>query len=198
MWLWIPLRSLWRNRRRTLLSLAIIAFGTSISLFVLAFLDNARIQIRDTTVAEYGNLQVASPLLFDDTAEGYEYLLTPDRIAAITRRLQDEPSYTASTAQLEFPGLVASGQRTQVVRIRAVEPENGLLDFSGHVLEGRGLQTDDLAAALVGRSLADRLSLDVGGAVTVTLTTVDGAYNASPMVIEGIYRSAQSGRAEDL
>jgi len=188
MWLWIPLRSLWRNRRRTLLSLAIIAFGTGISLFVLAFLDNARTQIRDVSVAEYGNLQVASPLLFDDTAEGYEYLLTPDHVATVADLLGKEPSYVASTAQLEFPGLVASGERTQVVRVRAIEPENGLLDFSNYVLEGRGLLGDDLAAVLVGRSLADRLSLETGDALTATLTTVDGAYNASPMIIEGVYR----------
>jgi putative ABC transport system permease protein len=188
MWLWIPLRSLWRNRRRTLLSLAIIAFGTGISLFVLAFLDNARVQIRDVSVAEYGNLQVASPRLFDDTAEGYEYLLTPDHVAAVADLLRKEPSYVASTAQLEFPGLVASGERTQVVRVRAIEPENGLLDFSDYVLEGRGLRGDDLAAVLVGRSLADRLSLETGDALTVTLTTVDGAYNGSPMIIEGVYR----------
>ena len=188
MWLWIPLRSLWRNRRRTLLSLAIIAFGTAISLFVLAFLDDARNQIRDVSVAEYGNLQVASPLLFDDAAEGYEYLLAPDQVATVVELLREEPSYVASTAQLEFPGLVASGERTQVVRVRAIQPENGLLDFSGYVLEGRGLRGDDLAAVLVGRSLADRLSLETGDALTVTLTTVDGAYNASPMIIQGVYR----------
>lgn len=187
MWWWIPLRSLWRNRRRTLISLAIIAFGTAISLFVLAFLDNARDQIRDVSVAEYGNLQIASPLLFDDEAERYEYLLTPDRVELLNALLRSEPSYAASTVQLEFPGLAASGNQTQVVRLRAIEPENGLLDFGEYVVEGRELRPDDLAAVLVGRALADLLSLEVGDAITVTLTTVDGAYNASPFVIAGIY-----------
>jgi len=186
-WWWIPLRSLWRNRRRTLISLAIIAFGTAISLFVLAFLDNARDQIRDVSVAEYGNLQIASPLLFDDEAEGYEYLLTPDHVGVVTDLLRGEPSYTASTVQLEFPGLAASGNQTQVVRVRAIEPENGVLDFGEYVIEGRALQPDDVASVLVGRALADRLSLEIGDAITVTLTTVDGAYNASPFVIAGIY-----------
>ena len=187
MWWWIPLRSLWRNRRRTLISLAIIAFGTAISLFVLAFLDNARDQIRDVSVAEYGNLQVASPLLFEDEAEGYEYLLAPDHVATVVDLLGKEPSYASSTVRLEFPGLAASGNQTQVVRLRAIEPENGLLDFSEYVVEGRELRPDDLAAVLVGRALADLLSLEVGDAITVTLTTVDGAYNASPFVIAGIY-----------
>ena len=187
MLLWIPLRSLWRNRRRTLLSVAIIALGTAISLFVLAFLDNARDQIRDTSVAEYGNLQIASRSLFENETDGYDYLLTPDHVDAIHELLTQEPSYTDSTVQLEFPGLAASGVRTQVVRIRAVEPENKLLAFGTTLVDGRGLRERDTAAALVGRALAERLSLDVGDVLTVTLTTVDGAYNASPFVIEGIY-----------
>ena len=187
MWLWIPLRSLWRNRRRTLLSVAIIAFGTAISLFVLAFLDNARDQIRDTSVAEYGNLQIASRSLFDNEADGYDYLLTPDHVDAVRALLQQEPSFIDSTVQLEFPGLAASGVRTQVVRIRAVEPQNDLLAFGTTLVDGRGLRESDTAAVLVGRALAERLSLNVGEVLTVTLTTVDGAYNASPFVIEGIY-----------
>ena len=187
MWWWIPLRSLWRNRRRTLLSLAIIAFGTAVSFFVLAFLEDSRDQIRRSSVAEYGNLQIASALLFDDKAEGYDELLSPQQVEAIDRILRDESSYVASTVQLDFPGLAASGDRTQVVRIRAIEPENGLNDFSAFVVDGRPLQQDDVASVLVGRSLADRLSLEVGDALTVTLTTVDGAYNASPLLIAGIY-----------
>ena len=184
---WIPLRSLWRNRRRTLLSLAIIAFGTAVSLFVLAFLDNARDQIRATSVAEYGNLQVASPRLFEEETDGYDDLLSPDHVDAILALLEQESSYVDSTVQLEFPGLAASGVKTQVVRIRAIEPENGQLDFGEYVVDGRALEVDDVASVLVGRALADRLSLEVGDALTVTLTTVDGAYNASPFVVTGIY-----------
>jgi len=187
MWWWIPLRSLWRNRRRTLLSIAIIAFGTAISLFVLAFLDDARDQIRDSSVSEYGNLQIASPLLFDDTAEGYEYLMTPDHIRTIDELLSKEASVVATTVQLQFPGLAAAGNRTQTVRLRAIEPENGLIDFADFVATGRALQPNDVAAVLIGRTLADRLSLDVGDPLTVTLTTVEGAYNASPLVISGIF-----------
>lgn len=187
MWWWIPLRSLWRNRRRTLLSIAIIAFGTAISLFVLAFLDDARDEIRDSSVSEYGNLQIASPLLFDDTAEGYEYLMTPDHIRTIDELLSKEASVVATTVQLQFPGLAAAGNRTQTVRLRAIEPENGLIDFADFVATGRALQPNDVAAVLIGRTLADRLSLDVGDPLTVTLTTVEGAYNASPLVISGIF-----------
>ncbi|MEN6370285.1 MAG: FtsX-like permease family protein, partial [Thermotogota bacterium] len=47
---------------------------------------------------------------------------------------------------------------------------------------------DDTASVLIGRSLAERLALAPGDAVTLTLTTVDGAYNASPFFVSGVYR----------
>lgn len=184
----LPLRSLWRNRRRTLLSLAVIALGTAVSVFVLGFLENSRLQIQDSTVQQYGNLQIASPLLWEDTADGFEYLIGPDVATQLDAVWASEPTYRGSTRQLQFSGLLGAGRLTQVITVTAIEPENGILDFADLTVGGRGLVASDTAAAFVGRSLAERLSLGVGDAVTVTLTTVDGAYNASPFRIVGIYQ----------
>jgi len=186
LWL-LPLRSLWRNRRRALLSIAIISLGTALSLFVLGFLENARAQIVATSVDEYGNYQIASPLLWDDSSDGYEYLLAPDHVAAVKTAASQRDSYLGSTSQLQFSGLLASGERTQVVRVTGLQPENGILDFGNLVTRGRPLEATDTAGILIGRSLADRLSLDIDDFATLTLTTVDGAYNASPLQVIGIF-----------
>ena len=185
---WIPLRSLFRNRRRTLLSVAIIAFGTAISLFVFGFLEDSRLQIQATTVNEYGNLQIASSDLWEDTADGYDYLIPPKLEAEILALLAEHREITGVTSQLQFPGLIAAGRQTQVVRITAQIPSNKTLDIDDFVIDGRPLQSSDVAAVLMGRSLADRLGLGVDDVVTLTLTTVDGAYNATPLRIVGIYR----------
>lgn len=187
---WIPLRSLLRNRRRTLLSVAIIALGTAISLFVFGFLENSRLQIQATSVSEYGNLQIASPSLWDDTANGYDYLIDPETEAMVFALLAEHREVTGITSQLQFPGLIAAGDRTQVVRITAQIPGNDTLNIDDFVIDGRPLQPSDVAAVLMGRSLADRLGLGIDDVVTLTLTTVDGAYNATPLRIVGIYRFA--------
>lgn len=187
---WIPLRSLVRNRRRTALSIAIVALGTAISFFVYGFLEDSRLQIQASTVSQFGNLQIASTDLWEDTADGYEYLIFPEVEAKIRTLLETHDSLTGITEQLQFPGLVAAGNETQVVRITAQVPENETLTSDGFVFEGRPLQSTDVAAVVMGRSLAERLNVGVGDVVTLTLTTVDGAYNASPLQVVGIYKFA--------
>jgi putative ABC transport system permease protein len=184
----LPLRSLWRNRRRTILSLAVIALGTAVSVFVFGFLESSRLEIQNSSVQEYGNLQVAAPTLWAGTTDGYDYLIAASDAERASALLAGDPSYRGSTRQLQFPGLLGSGRETSVVRVTCVEPENGVLDFGDHAVAGRGLVASDSAAAFVGRALAKRLSVGVGDPVMLTLTTANGAYNASPFTVVGIYQ----------
>lgn len=186
--LWLPLRSLLRNRRRSALSVTIIALGTAVSFFFLGYIQESRALIQETTVQEFGNLQIASSDLWDDTSEGYEYLLSTGQVEAVEGILSAEPSVLGSTPQLQFPGLVAAGDQSQVVRVTALVPANDTLSYGDHVVAGRNLADEDTAAVLVGRALADRLGLAPGSVITLTLTTVSGAYNATPLRVAGIFR----------
>ena len=85
--LWhIPLRNLFRNRRRTLLGLAIIALGTAMVYAVLGYVDFTMYNIRQGTVRQYGNFQIASPLLWNEKTEKFAYLIQPDTLAKIDRK----------------------------------------------------------------------------------------------------------------
>ncbi len=185
---WIPLRSLLRNRRRTILSIAIIGLGTAIALFVYGFLQDSRLQIQAVTVDEYGNLQIASPLLWNDTADGYEYLIQPETEERLREVLSRRSAVVGVTTQLHFPGLLAFGKQTKVVQVTGQVPENTTLSMDTLVVEGRPLGSSDVAVVLIGQSLAEQLGVSVDDVVTLTLTTVDGAYNATPLRIAGIYR----------
>jgi len=188
MLLWLPLRSLLRSRRRSLLSLAIIGLGTTIAFVVLGFVQESRALIRETSVAEFGNLQIASPQLWEDTAEDYGYLIQSSALDQVSALLASEPRVDTFTVQLQFPALIASGDRTQIVRVTGFVPGNPTLSRAGEIVAGRDLAPSDAAAVLVGRSLADRLGLAPGSVITLTLTTVDGAYNATPLQVAGIYQ----------
>lgn len=183
----IPLRNLSRNSRRTLLSLAIIALGTAMIYAVRGYVDESILSYRATTVSQFGNFQIASPLLWAEKTENFQYLIAPDKVAQIAEILKETPEVTAYTVQLSLSGLAITERKTKVVRATALEPQNQALDYNDLVVEGSGLNPDDRAKALIGRSLAEELQLKPGDFFTMTTTTVDGAYNVGPLQVAGIY-----------
>lgn len=191
MWLRLPLRSLVRNRRRTGLSLGIIALGTALSFVVGGFFGSSSEVIKETTVAEYGNLQIATQALWNGES-GAATLIPEERVTRLRALLEREPEVASSSAQLSFSGLAVVGRASRVVKGTALVPGNATLDYNDLVAEGRGLLPTDRGHMLVGRTLADELSLKVGDAITLTATTLDGAYNVSPVEVVGIYRFTSS------
>nr|BAL55451.1 lipoprotein transport system permease protein [uncultured Acetothermia bacterium] len=183
----IPLRNLLRNRRRTLLSVAIIALGTAMIYAVRGYVDESILSIRQGTLRQFGNFQIASPLLWAEKTENFQYLLSPDQVSRITEILRQVPEVTAYTVQLTLSGLAITERKTKVVRATALEPQNQALDYNDLVREGSGLSPDDRAQVLIGRSLAEELQLKPGDFFTLTTTTVDGAYNVGPLQVAGIY-----------
>lgn len=184
----LPLRNLRRNRRRTLLSAGIVALGCALSLLVLGFVESSRGLIQETTVQQFGNLQIADATLWAGTADGFGYLIGPEERAEAERRSREVAGLQGTTAQLTLSGLVAVRRTTSVVRAVGVVPGNDVLDYNDLVVTGRGLRPDDLGAVLVGRTLAAELDLEVGSILNLTATTVGGAFNASPLEVVGIYR----------
>ncbi len=183
----IPLRNLSRNRRRTLLSLAIIALGTMMIYAVRGYVDDSILSYRANTVKQFGNFQIASPLLWAEQTENFEYLIPPESVARIGAILEEIPEVTAYTVQLGLSGLAITERKTKVVRATALEPQNPALDYNDLVVEGSGLNPDDRAKVLIGRTLAEELQLKPGDFFTMTTTTVDGAYNVGPLQVAGIY-----------
>ena len=183
----IPLRNLSRNRRRTLLSLAIIALGTMMIYAVRGYVDDSILSYRANTVKQFGNFQIASPLLWAEQTENFEYLILPESVARIGAILEEIPEVTAYTVQLGLSGLAITERKTKVVRATALEPQNPALDYNDLVVEGSGLNPDDRAKVLIGRTLAEELQLKPGDFFTMTTTTVDGAYNVGPLQVAGIY-----------
>jgi len=183
----IPLRNLLRNRRRTLLSLAIIALGTAMIYAVRGYVDESILSIRGGTVRQFGNFQIASPLLWAEKTENFQYLIPPEQVAQIGEILRTIPEVTAYTAQLNLSGLAITERKTKVVRATALEPQNRALDYNDLVERGSGLAPTDRATVLIGRTLAEELQLQPGDFFTLTTTTVDGAYNVGPLQVAGIY-----------
>ena len=191
----LALRNLLRNARRTALSLAIIALGAAMTFAVRGYVDDAVFNIRDGTVSQYGNFQIASPLLFDNETEGYEYLISPETLSQVQTMLHRHPEIVGHTVQLNFSALASLGRKTQVLRAVATEPGNHALDYNDLVIEGAGLHPEDQGKVLIGKSLAEERNLKPGDAFRLNASTVDGAYNVGKLEVAGVF-SLNNAQAE--
>lgn len=183
----IALRNLFRNGRRTLLSLAIIALGTAMSFSVRGYVESSLTNIQGGIVSQFGNFQIASPLLFDNEAEGYEYLIFPEDVETIRMALSQYPEVVDVSTSISFSGLASFGRRSKVLQGIATRPGNQALDYNDLLIDGPGLSPDDQGKVLIGQSLAEERDLKPGDVFRVNLSTVDGAYNVGSLEVAGVF-----------
>ncbi len=197
----IALRNVFRNRRRTLLSLLLIALGTA-SLFVFkGYFDFINWGMGLQAVEQYGHLQIADPRFWEGTSEGYEYLIDSDKLARIMDTLRGDPDFEDYTVRLTFTGLVGTDKKSTVFVATGVEPGSEIAGFHSLLKEGDDLQPGDQNTVLLGVGLAKALGIRVedleplnewpGPPVVVMATTVDGQYNARNLFVVGLLETGQ-------
>ncbi|MEW5825952.1 MAG: FtsX-like permease family protein [Candidatus Bipolaricaulota bacterium] len=179
------LRNVFRNRRRTAFSLAVIVVGTAIFLIALAFIGEALRSSRVAIACETGAVQVAHERLFDGTSEGYEDLIAPEVAARALELIATRRGVTGTARQLDFAGLVGDERGSTLIIGRGVTTCSCVKDVECYRIEGSPLPVDASRQVLLGRSLAEKLSVGIGGRVNVATGTASGNFNAATVTIVG-------------
>jgi ABC-type lipoprotein release transport system permease subunit len=179
------MRSLARSRRRTLLSVLGVGLGCAIAVFSTAFMRGGReMRIRAISESGYGHVRIAP--------EGWAQSRRDEL------RLQDGPAALAAARGLagvkvvaghaRAQGLLAFGTRVAGVQILGVDPavEPQLNRLVRAVDEGRYLQGDDMGSVVVGRTLLERLDVELEDDLLLTLSRADGELEYAMLRIVGV------------
>ncbi|MBI3460026.1 ABC transporter permease [Candidatus Acetothermia bacterium] len=186
----IALRNVFRNRRRTTLSLFLIAIGTAALFIVEGYIDAGYVRLKELSAATYGHLQIAHERYWRGDLTGYRYLITPEELKQIGQTLSSaQPDLDSYTETLAMEGLIGNNQRNTTFIGIGVEPENQIIGFS--VQEGRGLQKGDLAKVFIGEQMAQMLNVKVGDPLVVMAQTVEGSVNTGRLEIVGFFKGPQ-------
>jgi putative ABC transport system permease protein len=184
-------RNLWRNPRRTALTMSAVAFAAVILVFMVAMqLGGYGAMIRGAIGVFTGDLQVQ--------AEGYHAkrrLRTAIADAsAVATRIAAIPGVTAVASRAESFALVSSPSHTYGALIVGVQPrqEAGVSTIPRDVRKGRYLSDPDAAEAVVGEALAANLALGVGDEITVLGQGLDGSLAVAALKVVGIFSSGTS------
>lgn len=184
----LALRNVFRNRRRTAFSLAVMIVGISILLFLLGFIGEALRSTKQSFADETGALQIADAGLFENTAEGYEYLIAPEILDRVIEIVRAEPGVASLTWRLDFAGLIGDATGSTLVIGQGVVPCNPVQDYECVITEGMALpETSDGSdrQAVLGRALARKLGVTTGDRISIATGTVSGNFNAASVDVAG-------------
>ena len=184
----IALRNVFRNRRRTAFSLAVIVVGTSVFLFLLGFIGEALDSTKRSLACETGAVQVADARLFENTAEGYEYLIPPGIREQVLDLIAAQPGVAGVTWELSFAGLIGDESGSTLLIGRGIVPCNCVQDYECVVIAGEPLPEDASRQAILGASLAEKMGVEPGDRINVATGTVSGNVNAATVDVIGTLR----------
>lgn len=184
----LALRNVLRNRRRTTMTLLSIVVGVAGLVLFDGFIEYSMWGLRESTIRSgLGHIQIATEEKFfvSGAYDPFSFLLPREK--DMVEILAARPEVRAIVPQLRFTGSMSFDGRTGVVMVTASDPDS-LSDLYGFrsVVSGRELESGDTNKVLLGKGVAEKLGVKVGGSVTILAATSGGGVNAVDLEVVGI------------
>ena len=183
-------RNIWRNPRRTLLTVTAITFACLLLVFMLSFQFGTYETIINSAVKiQTGHLQIQ--------AEEYRKNMDIRRVVSDPKPAEDMLKNTqgvsAFTCRATAFSLISSKSRTFGGAVIGIDPkkERETSRVAALIREGDFLEQGDTDRALIGRLLAENLDVTIGDELTVLGQGLDGSVAATVVTVKGIYASGQ-------
>lgn len=181
-------RNIWRNPRRTILTVCAITFASVLLVFMLSFQFGSYETMINTSVKiSTGHLQIQAEKYLEKKSIRY-VIPDPDKITAILNHI---PEVAAYTLRGQAFSLISSQDRTYGAVVTGIDPEREatVSRMKKLMREGDFLTGHEVNQALVGRLLAKNLRVTIGDELTLLGQGRDGSIAATVVQVKGIFGS---------
>jgi len=188
----LAVRNVFRNRRRTLITLAAMAFGVAAIIVFGGFVHSIYWGVRESTIrSQLGHIQIYRAGYSEKgNLAPYDYLIAD--YPALRAELLKLPHVKAVTARLGFSGLISTGDTTTSFVGTGVQPESETdLSALAVIVDGKELATRDPRGATLGVGLARAFGVKPGDELTVLTSTRPGSINALALKVRGVWESGE-------
>lgn len=185
----LAFRNVFRNRRRTVMTLLMVGGGVAGLLLVGGFFAFMFRGLRESTIRTgLGHIQIFNAEHFSrDEVHVLDTGISNWRqVAGATESAQH---VRGVAPRIEFYGMLSNGVKSSVFMGSAVDPDTERkMGFDPRIASGRDLSgnSNGEVEALVGTGVARSMSVKVGDGLTILAVTADGALNGIDVQIVGI------------
>jgi putative ABC transport system permease protein len=192
LYLKLAIRNVFRNRRRTLITLAAMGVGSAAIIVFGGFVNAIYWGVRESTIrSQVGHIQIYRKGYSErGNLAPFDYLV-PD-YSALSTELSKLPHVRTVTARLGFSGLVSTGDTTTAFVGAGVQPD-GERDLSSMavMVEGQDLAGREPRGITLGLGLARAFGVKPGDDLMLLTTTKGGAINALAVKVRGVWESGE-------
>lgn len=181
-------RNIWRNRRRSLLTVVAIALGLAFNIFMRAIGDGFHDQMVDNSVrAEIGHIEIHRSGYRDDPSLNKTL---PD-LDKVTQAIRSLPGLRGYSLRVLGSGLASTSENSNGVQILGIDPaeEQTVTTIQNAIVRGRYLSADGQRPILIGDRLASHLKVSLDDKVVLLVQAADGSMGAQLFHVAGIFRS---------
>ena len=183
-------RNLWRNKRRTWLTVSAIAFVTVLMVFLITLqLGSYDLMIDSSLRIFTGQMQVQR----DGYLEKRQIRTVIPDAQALAERLRANPALAKIGVAVRAQGfaLASSANRSFGVQVVGSEPEfEPKVSTIPHLIKsGRWLNGLSVQEAVLGSALAQNLRIQVGDELTLFGAVMDGSVAVTVLPVVGIFES---------
>lgn len=181
-------RNIWRHRRRTVIIVLAMGLSLAFMMFYDGLLDGFNQAIAGNAVRVLGgNVQVHAAGYREKVDSSPLLPLTDD--TAVIQAALAQPNVIAAARRIQTGGLISNREGSFALNIIGVEPaaEAPISLIAQHIVAGRYLDAADADSILIGKGLADALSIKIGDRVAMVGSDVHKQNRQRTMTVIGIY-----------
>lgn len=182
----IAWRNIWRNKRRTMITVASIMFALFFAIIMRGFQKGSYAKMKENAIESYsGYLQIQQKGYWDD--KNINNSLTIDE--QIINELEDDPRVKVIIPRLESFALASSGESTKGAVVMGIDPdkEDQMTQIKSYLQAGEFINSED-KSILVAEGMAKFLNVKVNDTLVLFSSGYHGASAAGLYPVKGILK----------
>lgn len=194
--LWqLALRNIWRNRRRTLLTLSAMVVSSALLILCLGIFSGMLADMLASATEQYFGHLVISSKGYQDDRDMFANFSSSTDFSAL-----QQPQIEGFSPRLRNFGLLSHQNNSSPVELLGVLPEReqAVTNLQDHLQAGAYLLPDDERGAVIGSGLAQRLAAKPGDQLVFVTQAADGSIGNDLLQVRGIFNTGDQGHDNGL